>query len=60
MGALRTPALLLLTLDGNRVTGETRLLERLGKRIRDVRQGPDGYIYVLTDGRDGELLRLLP
>ena len=60
MGALRAEALLLLTLDGNRVTGETRLLEGLGKRIRDVRQGPDGYIYVLTDGRDGELLRLLP
>ncbi len=60
MGALRAEALLLLTLEGNRVTGEERLLEDLGKRIRDVRQGPDGYLYVLTDGGSGQLLRLLP
>lgn len=60
MGTLRGQALVRLTLDGERVTGETRLLENLGKRIRDVRQGPDGFVYVLTDGNDGELLRLLP
>jgi glucose/arabinose dehydrogenase len=60
MGALRAQALVLLTLDGERVTGETRLLENLGKRIRDVRQGPDGFVYVLTDGSNGEVLRVLP
>jgi glucose/arabinose dehydrogenase len=42
------------------VVGEERLLVELGKRIRDVRQGPDGFIYVVTDEDDGELLRLVP
>ncbi len=60
MGTLRAQALIRLTLDGERITAEERLLENLGKRIRDVRQGPDGYVYVLTDGSGGELLRLLP
>jgi len=58
-GTLRGQALIRLTLDGNRITGEERLLEDLGARIRDVRQGPDGWLYVLTDGRDGQLLRLV-
>jgi glucose/arabinose dehydrogenase len=39
---------------------EERLLEDLGKRIRDVRQGPDGRLYVLTDAPNGALLRLDP
>lgn len=60
MGTLRAQTLVLLTLDGERVTGETRILESLGKRIRDVRQGPDGFIYLLTDGGNGEILRVLP
>jgi aldose sugar dehydrogenase len=60
MGTLRGQALMRLTIDGERITAEERLLEGLGKRIRDVRQGPDGWIYVLTDGSGGELLRLLP
>lgn len=42
------------------VVRETRLLEALGERIRDVREGPDGYLYVLTDSSEGQLLRLLP
>lgn len=58
LGALRGQALLRLTLDGTRVTGEERLLESLGERIRDVRQGPDGWLYVLTDNADGRILRL--
>jgi glucose/arabinose dehydrogenase len=33
---------------------------RIGARVRDVKQGPDGWIYLLTDKPDGELLRLLP
>ena len=60
MGTLRGQALLRLRLDGNRVVGEERLLENLGERIRDVRQGPDGWIYVLTDSADGRILRLQP
>jgi aldose sugar dehydrogenase len=59
-GTLRGQALVRLTIDGERITAEERLLEGLGKRIRDVRQGPDGWIYLLTDGSGGELLRLLP
>lgn len=58
MGTLRAQALIRLTLDGNRITGEERLLESLGARIRDVRQGPDGWLYVLTDGSNGQVLRL--
>lgn len=58
IGALRGQALLRLTLDGNKVTGEERLLESLNERIRDVRVGPDGYVYVLTDGGNGRLLKL--
>lgn len=60
MGTLRGQALIRLTLDGNRITGEERLLEDMGVRIRDVRQGSDGWLYVLTDGANGQLLRLLP
>ena len=60
MGTLRGQALIRLTLDGNTVTGEERLLENLSRRIRDVRQGPDGWVYVLTDGADAQLLRLKP
>jgi glucose/arabinose dehydrogenase len=49
-----------LELDGNRVVREERLLTDLGERVRDVRQGPDGLLYLLTDESDGRLLRLLP
>ncbi len=59
IGALRGQALVRLTLDGRRVTAEQRLLEDQA-RIRDVRQGPDGWLYVLTDGASGQVLRLLP
>lgn len=60
MGTLRGQSLIRLTLDGNTITGEERLLENLSRRIRDVRQGPDGWIYVLTDGADAQLLRIKP
>lgn len=39
---------------------ETRYLQDLGERIRDVRQGPDGWLYLLTDHAPGRLLRVLP
>ncbi len=58
IGALAGQALIRLQLDGDRIVHEERLLEPLKARIRDVRQGPDGYIYVLTDAPEGQLLRL--
>ena len=58
VGALAHHKLVRLTLDGDRVVGEEILLEAMGKRIRDVRMGPDGYLYLLTDEDDGELLRV--
>jgi aldose sugar dehydrogenase len=57
VGALAGRALVRLVLDGERVVGEERLLSDLGKRIRDVRQGPDGAIYLLAGDT---LLRLTP
>jgi glucose/arabinose dehydrogenase len=49
-----------LVLDGERVVGEERLLADLDTRMRDVRQGPDGALYVMTDGQGGRILRLTP
>jgi glucose/arabinose dehydrogenase len=48
-----------LTLQDGKVTARHLLLPQLGQRVRDVRQGPDGWLYVLTDARNGQLLRLL-
>jgi glucose/arabinose dehydrogenase len=58
IGALRGQSLVRLSLDGRSITGEERLLGSLDARVRDVRQGPDGWLYVLTDGNDGRVLRL--
>lgn len=60
VGALKFQLLVRLTLEGNRVVAEERLLEDLGDRIRDVVQGPDGYLYLLTDESDGRILRIEP
>lgn len=60
LGALADGSLIRLTLDGDKITGEERLLKDLGSRIRDVRVGADGKVYVLTDETDGKLLRLDP
>jgi glucose/arabinose dehydrogenase len=59
-GSLKFGALVRMTLQGETVVSEERLLEDLGERIRDVRQGPDGLIYLLTDSAQGRLLRLNP
>ncbi|CAH1665257.1 MULTISPECIES: PQQ-dependent sugar dehydrogenase [unclassified Chelatococcus] len=59
-GALAGQMLVRLQLQGDRVIREERLLPDLGARIRDVRQGPDGLIYLLTDENDGRLLRIIP
>ncbi|WP_433740923.1 PQQ-dependent sugar dehydrogenase [Pseudomonas putida] len=58
IGALVTQELIRLQLDGDKVVHEERLLGELDKRIRDVRQGPDGYLYVLTDEENGGLYRI--
>jgi len=44
----------------DRVVGEQRLLTELNARIRGVAEGPDGALYVLTDGPSGKILRLVP
>ncbi len=60
VGALRARMLVRMEFDGERFVREERLLEGLRERIRDVRQGPDGYLYLLTDSDDGRVLRLEP
>lgn len=62
VGSLSFTYLARLTLNGARVTGEEKLLDEWNQRIRDVRQGPDGALYVLTDARNGQVARveLLP
>lgn len=60
LGALAGTSLIRLELDGDRVVHEERLLADRGERIRDVRQGPDGALYLLVDADDGKLLRLAP
>ena len=60
VGALRGQMLVRLALDGEKVLREERMLEGRIGRIRDVRSGPDGFIYLLTDDSEGALLRLEP
>ena len=60
LGALRGQALVRLELNGNKVVREERLLSGQVGRVRDVRQGPDGYLYLLTDSSNGALLRIEP
>jgi glucose/arabinose dehydrogenase len=60
VGALRDRALHRLVLDGETVVRQERMLDGLGMRIRDVRQGPDGDVWLLTDDTDGAILRLRP
>ncbi|BDA82515.1 hypothetical protein Sa4125_00570 [Aureimonas sp. SA4125] len=59
-GGLASRDLVRVAFDGRTVKGEERLLGDLGKRIRDVKQGPDGALYVLTDGSGGEIMRVAP
>jgi glucose/arabinose dehydrogenase len=60
IGSLRSALLVRLTLEGDRVAREERYLADLRERIRDVRQGPDGLLYLLTDSPDGRILRVMP
>ncbi len=58
IGALISQELIRLEFDGDKVIHEERLLGELKQRIRDVRQGPDGYLYVLTDEENGGLYKV--
>ncbi len=60
IGALKEKAVIELAVDGDKVTEVGRLLTDVDARIRDVRVGPDGYLYVLTDESDGQLLKVSP
>jgi len=60
VGALVEKRLVRLVVEGNRVVGEEHLLTDRGQRVRDVRQGPDGALYVVTDEANGELWRITP
>jgi glucose/arabinose dehydrogenase len=60
VGSLNPGLLVRLVMKDGRVAREERYLSELKERIRDVRQGPDGFVYLLTDSRDGRLLRVGP
>jgi aldose sugar dehydrogenase len=60
VGALALTHLNRLELDGEKIVKEERLLSNLGYRIRDVRQAPDGTLWLLTDARDGKVLHIVP
>ena len=60
VSALAGRALVRLVLKDDRIVGEERLLTELNARIRGVSEGPDGALYVLTDGNEGKILRLVP
>jgi glucose/arabinose dehydrogenase len=58
VGSLQPGGLVRLVLEGGKVVSEERYRGELGARIRDVQQGPDGFVYVVTDEGDGRLLRI--
>jgi glucose/arabinose dehydrogenase len=60
IGSMKDKMLVRLVLANDRVTGEEHLLKDRGQRVRDVRQGPDGALYLVTDETDGELWRVAP
>jgi glucose/arabinose dehydrogenase len=60
LGALVSQVLVRLEIDGDKVVKEERLLQQLRERIRDVRQGPDGALWLATDNSSGRILRLAP
>ena len=60
VGSLKFATLVRFDIDDDRVVGEERLIEGELGRIRDVRMGPDGYLYILNDDADGVIARLVP
>lgn len=60
VGSLKPGALVRLQLQNDRVVQEERYLAHLNERIREVVQGPDGFLYLLTDSDEGQILRVEP
>jgi glucose/arabinose dehydrogenase len=60
VGGMKDTQLVRLVLKDDRVAGEEHLLADRGQRVRDVRQGPDGALYIVTDQENGELWRIAP
>lgn len=60
IGALRSQDLRRIELQDGKIVREHKLLQQLGQRMRDVREGPDGLLYIVTDAARGQLLRLQP
>ena len=60
IGGLKAKVLVRLTVENDRVTGEEHLLADRGQRVRDVRQGGDGALYIVTDQPEGELWKIVP
>lgn len=60
VGGLKVTSLVRLELDGHSVTHEERMLQDLGLRIRDVVEGPEGALYLLTDEDNGQVLKISP
>lgn len=60
IGALKFKSVRRLVMRADKVVGEETLLGDLGERIRDIRQGPDGALYILTDNTNGRILKLIP
>lgn len=60
VGALKMKKLVRLSIENGEVTEEEDLLEDLGERIRDVRMGPDGVLWLLTDESEGKVYRIVP
>lgn len=60
VGALVDQEVSRLSVKDQQVIGEQRLFSELNARIRDIRVGPDGYLYILTDSEQGELIRVMP
>ena len=60
VGALRDQLLVRLRFDGEKVVREERMLQGTLGRIRDVRQGPDGFLYLAVDSSSGAIVRLEP
>ena len=60
VGGLASQRLVRLAIENNRVVGEEHLLADRRERIRDVRQGPDGALYLTTDEGNGEIWKLVP
>ena len=60
VGALVNKDVRRLDMENGKVVGEEKLFGELEERIRDVRSGPDGYLYLLTDSEQGRLIRVRP